>query len=679
MSDFVSPLLEWLNTHPQFAGILTFTISAAESVAIIGTIVPGSIMMTALGALAGAGVIPLWQTIFWAILGAIVGDGISYWIGHYFKDRLPRLWPFRTHPTLLRTGEVFFYKYGSMSVFIGRFVGPVRALVPVVAGMLGMKPLKFTLANVASAIFWAPAYMLPGILLGAAALELPPEIAVHVIMMFLFIILIVFLCLWFLYKLFQLIRNQLTQLQTTLWQALKKSRYFSSITVILKHRERDKTYGQFGLALLFIFTSILLCCILFYVKIKSPTRIMANDVMFHLFRGLSIRSQDLDDMMINITLLGQKPVILPIVVVLFAWLVLWKRYWTAFHAAALGILATGSIFVIKHLFRIPRPWGIFNSPETYSMPSGHTVLSTTIYIGIAFLIAHSMRPGRRWPVYTVSIIIALSVAISRLYLGVHWFTDVIAGWLLSIAILLFVLISYQRQKEKPIKPLGIVIVSIVTLFITFSIYHYRNFLQAKVNYAQVNWPTAEITMNNWWQKDGSLPAYRVSLFGYPSQLINIQWIGNIDQIRDTLAKQGWTKPPARDIISTFHRIADISSTEYLPMISPQYLDKRPSIILTRYFKGDKNLLVIRLWDSNLTIKNSNTSLWVGIIGVVPRSYSWLFKKRVNNITIDPAHVFPNQFPTTWEWKMMEINIPSKKNKILKQKLMLIRQNQPRYE
>src|SRR5690348_3961093 len=107
MSDVISPLLQWLNVNPELAGLATFIISAGESVAILGTIVPGSVMMTAIGVLAGAGVIPFWGTICWAILGAIVGDGISYWIGHYFKDRLKKIWPFRRYPGLLKSGEAF--------------------------------------------------------------------------------------------------------------------------------------------------------------------------------------------------------------------------------------------------------------------------------------------------------------------------------------------------------------------------------------------------------------------------------------------------------------------------------------------------------------------------------------------------------------------------------------------
>src|ERR1700724_3063092 len=98
MSDIATPILQWLNTHPELAGLATFLISAAESVAIIGTIVPGSVMMTAIGALVGAGIIPFWSTLVWAILGAIVGDGISYWLGYYFKNSLHDTWPFRQHP-----------------------------------------------------------------------------------------------------------------------------------------------------------------------------------------------------------------------------------------------------------------------------------------------------------------------------------------------------------------------------------------------------------------------------------------------------------------------------------------------------------------------------------------------------------------------------------------------------
>lgn len=675
MSDIVSPLLEWLNAHPQLAGLVTFIISAAESVAIIGTIIPGSIMMTALGTLAGAGIIPLWETIFWAIMGAIVGDGISYWIGHYFKDRLPGLWPFRTHPNLLISGEVFVHKYGGMSVFIGRFVGPVRALVPLVAGMLGMKPLHFILANVASAIGWAPAYMLPGILLGAASLELPPDIAIHVILVLLLITLFILLCLWFLYKILQLIHNQTTQLQVSIWNRLQKSRHLSTVAALLKHHNPKKTHGQLNLAFYFVITSFFFLCLVLYVKYVEPGNIMVNQALFHLFRG--IRTETMDNVMLNITLLGQKQVVLPLFAAIFVALLFYKRWRAAFHTLALGILAAGSLYTLKIILQSPRPWGIVNSPETYSMPSGHAALSATVFLGLALLTAASIKSRYRWPIYILALSIVFMVGVSRLYLGVHWFTDIISSWLLSAALLMVIIISYRRYAEKRAHALSVFLISMAALCVTFGLYHYQHFNQLKLNYAQADWPSATIAMNEWWQKNDALPAYHTSLFGFPSQQINIAWAGDIEQIKNTLLKEGWNKPPPRDLISTMHRITDIKSAQYLPMVSPQYLDKKPALILTRQANNQKSLLVLRLWDANRTIQETRTTLWVGIINTVPRSYSWLYKSDPDTLTssIDPAFIFPSKSGIgEWQWKTIEMNLSTGTRQQIKQKIMLIRQN-----
>lgn len=673
MTDIGSPIFQWLNAHPQLAGLLTFLISAGESVAIIGTIVPGSIMMTAIGTLAGAGVIPLYETIIWAILGAIVGDSISYWLGHYFKDKLPRYWPFRNNPNLLKTGEKFVHKYGTMSVFIGRFVGPVRALVPMVAGMLGMAPSKFIIANVTSAIGWAPAYMLPGILLGAAAQELPPDIAMHVILVLLLIVMLVMLCLWVIYKLSLLVQTQTTNLLNRIWHHLKESRILRPITVVLRHHDPHKTYGQLNLAFKFVITSALLVCLIWYVKTTSASNIMFNDALYHLFR--SIRQPNLDVIMLNITLLGQKEVVLPIFAVLFAWFLYCKRWRMAFHVISLGVLAAGSAYLLKILIKSPRPWGIFQNAETFSMPSGHAVLSTSLYMGLAFLLATSVQPTKRWLLYTAGVVLTAAVGISRIYLGAHWFTDVLASWLLSAAIIMLIVISYERRKEAPINPASVLLVCVLTLCPAFYYYHHKHFTQLEINYAQVNWPRIELANNEWWNKNDALPAYRASLFGFPSQRINISWAGSLDDIKDTLTKQGWGKPPARNLISTLHRITDINSTQYLPMVSLQYLDQTPALILTRVtqLNGDKHgLLVIRLWDSNRIVQETKEPIWVGVIAIVPRTYTWLYKKNPADVTITPNLIFPLHAGTEiWKWKIMKVDVQNNtKHPIIQNMLMI---------
>ncbi|MHB1949043.1 MAG: bifunctional DedA family/phosphatase PAP2 family protein [Gammaproteobacteria bacterium] len=639
MYDFISPILQWINTHPELAGFATFLISAAESIAIIGTIVPGTVMMTAIGTLAGSGVMPLWSTIIWAILGAIVGDGISYWIGYHFKDRLRVIWPFRNYPNLLESGVSFFHKHGGKSVFIGRFVGPVRALVPLVAGMLQMKPWRFVLANVTSAIGWAPAYMLPGIMLGAASLELPPDIAVHAILMLLLIGLFILFCLWFIQKLFRLIGNQINQALTHVWRRLSQSRYFSLITILFRHYNPTKTYGQLTLVFYLIITGVLFLYLMTYVSMHGSHTIFINNFFYYLFR--SLRNPTGDSVMVGITLLGEYKVLLPMAAGLFIWLAWTKRWHTAWHVFALAILTMISVETIKHLVHSPRPWGILQSPSSPSFPSGHATFSTAFFLGMALLIVKTLKQQYRRTIYTFTSLVIIAVCISRIYLGAHWLTDVIGGVLLGASILMLVVLSYNRQAEKNLPTFGIITTSFVTLLLSYSLYFDHNYSVFKQHYKQIDWPTYSITVDSWWNQRGEhLPFYRLNRFGLTTQILNLQWIENLEKIRTLLIQGGWEVPPERDWINALHRISNVQSTEHVPLLAPLYLDKDPVLVLIKHTANNKKLMVLRLWNSNVTMDHNAEPLWVGTVEIVPSTYSWLFKrKRSNDVDLTTKLLF----------------------------------------
>ncbi|MEW8047534.1 MAG: DedA family protein, partial [Candidatus Thiodiazotropha sp.] len=154
MSEFFTPLLAWIGENPLWAGLTVFIVAFSESVAIIGLIVPGVVLMFGFGALIATGILEFWAVFWWAVAGAVAGDGLSFWLGYHFQDRLRDFWPFNRHPATLRRGITFFQRYGGKSVALGRFFGPVRAIIPLVAGMLGMPPLRFVAANILSALVW---------------------------------------------------------------------------------------------------------------------------------------------------------------------------------------------------------------------------------------------------------------------------------------------------------------------------------------------------------------------------------------------------------------------------------------------------------------------------------------------------------------------------------------------
>jgi undecaprenyl-diphosphatase len=166
MTELFDQLLAWIQQHPEWAALVVFSVALIESLAIVGVLVPGVIILFGAGALIGVGVLDFWSIAAWAIAGAIIGDGLSYWLGHHFEYLTGRWRWFRLHPDHLDKGIRFFERYGDISIALGRFFGPIRAIVPLAAGLMRMPPKRFFIANVLSAIVWAPAYLAPGMLLG---------------------------------------------------------------------------------------------------------------------------------------------------------------------------------------------------------------------------------------------------------------------------------------------------------------------------------------------------------------------------------------------------------------------------------------------------------------------------------------------------------------------------------
>ena len=134
----------------------------------IGTVVPGSTLIIGICALAtGADVNP-WPLLGAAIVGAIFGDGLSFWLGRRYHREILLRWPLNRYPQFVGRSEAFIKTYGSASVFLARFIAVVRAFVPLVAGILAMSSRQFYAFNILLALAWAPAHVFPGVLLGMA-------------------------------------------------------------------------------------------------------------------------------------------------------------------------------------------------------------------------------------------------------------------------------------------------------------------------------------------------------------------------------------------------------------------------------------------------------------------------------------------------------------------------------
>ena len=147
MEDFARALADFVRDHQAWAAPIVLLLAFGESLAFISLLVPAWGALVAIGALIGASGISFWPVWIAGGIGAALGDWVSYWFGFKYKEQVAQLWPLSRYPDILPRGEAFVKNWGVPSIFIGRFFGPLRASVPLAAGIFEMSYWQFQVAN----------------------------------------------------------------------------------------------------------------------------------------------------------------------------------------------------------------------------------------------------------------------------------------------------------------------------------------------------------------------------------------------------------------------------------------------------------------------------------------------------------------------------------------------------
>ena len=166
MQEFIQNLLLNLSKHQNLVFLLLFIVSFLESFAFIGLVVPGAVFIVTAGYLGFKGYLNIEKIILWSVLGAVFADIASFYLGKNYGEKITKYKLFQKYKDYYKKGIKFFQKYGGISVFLGRFVGPIRPVVPFLAGLLKMEIFKFYFYAIASGILWGISYSLTGYLFG---------------------------------------------------------------------------------------------------------------------------------------------------------------------------------------------------------------------------------------------------------------------------------------------------------------------------------------------------------------------------------------------------------------------------------------------------------------------------------------------------------------------------------
>jgi membrane protein DedA with SNARE-associated domain len=160
----------WLKDNPEWIALGVFGAAFIESFALIGVIIPGVVLLAVISGMA-ASTLSVFELVLIAYVASFLADILSFLLGTGVSKSIDKLWPFNKYPNLLVQGRSFVRRFGILGVFVGKFIGPIRPLLPLTAGSLGMNFKYFLTVEIFSSFLWALLYTVPGYYAGKSILD----------------------------------------------------------------------------------------------------------------------------------------------------------------------------------------------------------------------------------------------------------------------------------------------------------------------------------------------------------------------------------------------------------------------------------------------------------------------------------------------------------------------------
>lgn len=671
-------LLNDIAIHPHWVLLAVFLVAFAESLVLIGTLVPAGIVLFTAGALIGAGALNVWLTLSIAAVGAVVGDGLSYEVGRTYYERL-RTWQFVTRRTaMIDRGEQFVQRHGGKSILFARFFAPVRAVVPVIAGIAHMPRTKFYAVNVGSALAWSPAHILPGVLFGASiqlAEAVSGRLAVILIMMAGFV--------WFASWVTRVgIRTGLPVVESwrdRLWQWATRQpsgrfiRIKGWISLLLDLR-RPESRSLLVLTLLLAASSLLFLGVMEDV-ITNHQLVSADGAIFHWLQGL--RTSPVDYLMVGITGLGGAGVLWVVALTVLGWLLVCRCWRTAGYWVITTAFAQVLVKLLKLTISRPRPLNLYSGVEQYSFPSGHATSSMVIYGFLAFLIARRQAPPIRMLIAAITVVGIALIGFSRLYLGAHWLSDVLAGWSLGLAWITLTAIVYTSQQVKEDLHPGILAgLAMITILIGAPWTMHNQFSADLAGYtpaAQVRTVALDQWIDTEWRQ---LPQQRTEISGDNEEFFPLQWADSATRLQRRLTIAGWQPAPAWSIQAALLWLSPNTEVKDLPVL-PKYDQGKSSELAFVALASARptTRLILRLWRSDYLLEDperqGNVPIWYGALYQEKLQRPWHLFMLGSTANFPDASVIPRLLPAG----MQTVMPPITRNGLFRQVVLVPPQDQ----
>jgi membrane protein DedA with SNARE-associated domain/membrane-associated phospholipid phosphatase len=607
-ADWTQELLDWLGNNPGWAGFWVFVMSFVESLAFVGILVPGIIILFGLGALISLGAMDLAPIWIMGTLGAFLGDITSYALGHRYRESLAETWPFRHFPRMLERGRSYFRVHGPKSVVIGRFVGPLRPVIPITAGMLNLAPRRFLMVDIPACIAWTPAYLVPGMLFGAS-LEVASEYAGRMSLVLVIGVMSLWFTWWLIWTVYELAASRSARWLRHAIRWLRRHPAFGRVFGPLLDSTKSEALSitMMGLLLVLVFWGVVL--VLFLSPFSSHPQTIDQLVADY---ALGLRNHVADPLMVALTQLSRLWVLIPTSMAVLLWLLGAGRQKAALHWL---VAMAGGVALQLLLGWTLRSTPIFitEGATPPSDPSAALTLATVILGYFAVMVAREIRRRKRkWP-YVLTGLLLVLMTLARLYLGLDWLSGALLGMALGMAWTFVIGIAYRQRALRPFNGMAACLIFFGMLALTFTWQVGEN-LEKDLEAYKHPLLQREVGARDWWLRDWqTLPRERTHLQRVRAREFNFQFAGQPGELAQVLAAHGWREVDAvnwRWLVLSLNPEPDETT---LPPLRRDFLGRADNLLLQRLGGDPVRQETLRIWDSGARLVPGGEAVYLGLV------------------------------------------------------------------
>lgn len=618
IEQFIHTLALSLEKFGSGAYLLVSLVVLLETVVVIGQFIPGSLLLLMVGFLCYMRVFDFTGMLISVSVSHLAGEYINYALGKYRGRALFREGNRFFKPSLLALAESRFHQGGARLLITGQFLGFLRPFICLTAGITGFSLVRFTVAMIIGSLLWSLVPLTFGFFFGASWQK-----AAMYLRDFSLVVLIAipfaFLSGWFIQQLLAL-SGSLVRFLEYLNRRIRQSQWYGRMAARHPHtfdfmERRISLSRPWGLGASVGFASAAACLVLFiliWLDIYYEGRLYRADLaLVHLLAQL--RTAGATGFFTTVSQLGNATAVTVTVVLASAACLYARQYKSLFVIIGSVVVCSLAAQGLEYVFQRHRPDAALRAvvARGFGFPSGHATVAFALFGGLYYWLWN--HPGvlkLRATLAFFLMLAAMLVGFSRLYLGVHYLSDVLGGFTLGLAGVLAcgtVAANWRRLTDTP-RRADVVNGTIMAIYcaVAIALAYWRPYvltgLERSHGARELKSSVAEAL--------AAMPTDSATLFGALYVPPNFVVTGPVDPLLERLEQTSWRAVAP----------ADFFTRDLADPVFPAFWDHRPAAY-TLELREPEGRRILRLWRTDYAIEPGGdaasavraTPVWMGSI------------------------------------------------------------------